>query len=100
MFGKAVMSAFMLVTLVDLPDADLSRPTPAEACAAFILHLLTLLEDHGRAAVKRNLATVLSDSVNALAASAGGHYDPSLDRHSRIDLHSARTISKNISEMR
>lgn len=102
MTAKFILSAFLLAAVGSVSLADMSRPPPAQACAAFDLHVLTRLEDHGRAPTSTGhvIATAVADLVDARSACFRGHYDLALDRYSRIDLLRAPAPSADLADDR
>ncbi|HEX8417264.1 MAG TPA: hypothetical protein VF641_06625 [Methylobacterium sp.] len=88
MSARLVLLAPALIALGNASVAETVKTSPAQACAAFDLHVLTLLEDHGRAAAATGqaLTTAMTDLVEARGACVRGDYDRALDRYSRIDL--------------
>lgn len=102
MSAKLVLLAPTLIALGNANAADLAKPSPAQACAAFDVHVLTRLEDHGRAASTTGqvLTTAMSDLIDARAACFRGDYDLALDRYSRIDLRGLPVPSAEFAETR
>lgn len=89
MSQKIILSLSIVIGAGNVCAADPIRPSPAQACAAYDVHVLTLLEDQGRAAKTTgyHLTTAMNDLVDARAACFRGDYDVGLNRYSRIDLH-------------
>ena len=77
-----------LIALGGVCAADPIRPAPAEACAAFDAHVLTFLEEDGRAATVTGhaIANAMTALIDARAACYRGDYALGLDSYSRIDL--------------
>lgn len=88
MTAKIAFVAPVLITLCSVCVAESEKPHPAQACAAFDVHVLTQLEDHGRAAPTTGqvLSTAIMNLIEARTACFKGDYALALDRYSRIDL--------------
>jgi hypothetical protein len=84
---RVALLSFVIAVNNTASLADAMKPEPAQACAAFDLHVLTLLEDYSQSATTGYaLASVMSQLIDARVACRLGDYDRALDRYSRIDL--------------
>lgn len=85
---KIVLVALSPVAFAVPAAADPARPSPAKACAAYDVHILTRLEDDGlqAAAAGVSLGAAITALVEARGACARNEYERGLDLYSRIDL--------------
>ena len=102
MLAKLFALASISMATCNICVAESDRPTPAQACAAFDVHVLTRLEDHGRAATTTGhvLSTAMSALIDARAACFRGDYAVALDLYSRIDLRGPTTPLTGLAEAR
>lgn len=100
--ARIIIITAILTDICHARAAELSKPPLAQACAAFDVHLLTQLEDHGRAATTTGhvLTIAMNDLIDARAACFRGDYAVALDRYSRIDLHGPKIPFRGLAEAR